>query len=363
VHDDRNWGRNEDLGVTVYHADLREAQADPALAALLGRSPASAPFDRLDWLALLAEHCLAGTSCKLAVARDGDALAVLPFRKSDGGVAPLGNWYSFFVRPLVSDPAKAHTLLEALARSLAAIGAVQLAPMPEAEAVELAKAFRAAGWIGVVEPCDTNHILALEGRSFAEYWAARPGALRETVRRKTARGTVSLRIETAFNPADWSAYEAIYARSWKPEEGNPAFLRAFAEAESLAGALRMGVAEIDGQPVAAQFWTVEGGTAWIHKLAHDEAHRAHSPGTLLTAALFRYVIEEDHVHTVDFGTGNDPYKHDWMEEQRPRFALQFYRPAAVRHWPALARLAARTAKHRILRRGRPPALVSPRAAG
>lgn len=347
------------MGVTVYHADLREAQADPALAALLGRSPASAPFDRLDWLALLGEHCFPGTPCKLAIARDGDTLAVLPFREGPDGAAPLGTWYSFFVRPLVSDPAKAPMLLEALARSLAPTGALAFAPMPEAEAAALAKALRASGWIGVAEPCDTNHILALGGRSFAEYWAARPGQLRETVRRKTARGKVALRIETAFNADDWAAYEAIYARSWKPEEGNPAFLRAFAEAEGKAGALRMGIAEIDGQPVAAQFWTVEGGTAWIHKLAHDEAHRAHSPGTLLTAALLRHVIDEDHVDTVDFGTGDDAYKRDWMEAQRPRFALRFYRPAAVGHWPALARLAAR----RILRPRPRPALVSPQAAG
>lgn len=347
------------MGVTVYHAELREAQADPALAALLGRSPTSAPFDRLDWLSLLAEHCLPAESCKLAVARDGDVLAVLPFQKNADGAGPLGTWYSFFIRPLTNAPQRAPELFAALARSLAPAGATRLAPMPEAEALTLAAAFRTAGWIGVAEPYDTNHILELKGRSFAEYWSARPGALRETVRRKTARGKVALRIETAFSEADWAAYEAIYARSWKPEEGNPAFLRAFAQAEAAAGALRMGIAEIEGQPVAAQFWTVEGGTAWIHKLAHDEAHRAHSPGTLLTAALFRHVIDENHVHTVDFGTGNDPYKRDWMEAQRPRYALQFYRPAAVGHWPALARLAAR----RILRPRPQPALVSPEAAG
>ena len=347
------------MGLTVYHADLREAQADPALAALLGRSPVSAPFDRLDWLALLAQHCLPDAECRLAVARDGDAVAVLPFCRKADGATPLGTWYSFFVRPLTNDPDRAPALLAALARSLAPAGAARLAPMPEVEALALAAAFRAAGWIGVAEPCDTNHVLELGGRSFAEYWAGRPGQLRETVRRKTARGKVSLRIETTFNSLDWESYETIYAKSWKPEEGKPAFLRAFAEAESAAGALRMGIAEIAGEPVAAQFWTVEGGTAWIHKLAHDEAHRAHAPGTLLTAALFAGVIDEARVHTVDFGTGNDPYKRDWMEAQRPRYALQFYRPTATRHWPALARLAAR----RILRPRPADPLVSPQTAG
>ncbi|MFM9936204.1 MAG: GNAT family N-acetyltransferase [Novosphingobium sp.] len=342
---------------TVYHADLAEAQADPVLAALLGRSPASAPFDRLDWLKLLAETCLPSAKCVIAIAREGDCVAVLPLCRTGEGFTPLGNWYSFFVRPVCNDPTRAPALLAALTRSLAAAGAARLAPMPEQEAEALAAAFRQSGWIGTIEPCDTNHILELNGRDFDAYWAARPGALRETVRRKGARGVVSVRIETAFSHADWDAYETIYAHSWKPEEGNPAFLRAFAMAEAEAGALRMGMAEIDGAPVAAQFWTVEGGTAWIHKLAHDEASRKHSPGTLLSAALFRHVIDVDRVHTVDFGTGDNPYKRDWMEAARPRYALAFYRPAAISQWPQLAKLAAR----RVLRPR--AALVSPQPAG
>jgi hypothetical protein len=346
------------LAHTVYHADLAEAQADPVLAALLGRSPTSAPFDRLDWLTLLAEMCLPGTKCLIAVARDGDAVAALPLCRTKEGVAPLGTWYSFFVRPICNDPDRAPALLAALARSLAAAGAARFAPMPEREAEALAAAFRASGWIGTLERCDTNHVLELNGRNFDAYWAARPGALRETVRRKGSKGIVTLRIETTFSDADWDAYEAIYARSWKPEEGNPAFLRAFAKAESAAGALRMGMAEIDGQPVAAQFWTVEGGTAWIHKLAHDEASRGASPGTLLSAALFRHVIDVDHVQTVDFGTGDNPYKRDWMEAARPRYALAFYRPAAISQWPQLAKLAAR----RVLQPRKAAPLVSPLSA-
>ena len=348
---------------SVYHAELAEAQADPVLAALLGRSPTSAPFDRLDWLALLAEMGLPDAKCLIAVARDGDSVAALPVCRTAEGFAPLGNWYSFFVRPLMNDAlcndaTRASALLAALARSLAFAGAARFAPVPEPEAEGLAAAFRASGWIGTLEPCDINHILELNGRSFEAYWAARPGALRETVRRKGGRGLVSLRIETTFSDADWDAYEAIYARSWKPEEGNPAFLRAFAMAEAEAGALRMGMAEIGGEPVAAQFWTVEGGTAWIHKLAHDEASRKHSPGTLLSAALFRHVIDVDRVHTVDFGTGDNPYKRDWMESARPRYALAFYRPAAISQWPQLAKLAAR----RVLKPRRAAHLVSPQRA-
>jgi len=351
------------LVVSVYHADLAEAQADPVLAALLGRSQTSAPFDRLDWLTLLSKMCMPDARCVIAVARHGDAVAALPLCHTGEGFAALGNWYSFFVRPLCNDPARAPALLAALTRGLAAAGAARLAPLPESEAKALAAAFRASGWIGTIEQCDTNHILALNGRSFEAYWAARPGALRETVRRKGTPGLVSLRIETGFNESDWDAYEAIYARSWKPQEGNRAFLRAFAMAEAEAGALRIGIAEIDGKPVAAQFWTVEGGTAWIHKLAHEEASGKHSPGTLLTAALLRHVIDVERVHTVDFGTGDNPYKRDWMDAARPRYALAFYRPAAVSHWHQLAKLVAGAAKRRVLGPRAPATpVVSPRSA-
>jgi CelD/BcsL family acetyltransferase involved in cellulose biosynthesis len=112
-------------------------------------------------------------------------------------------------------------------------------------------------------------------------------------------------------------------------------------AEGAAGRLRLGVARIAGKPVAAQFWTVEAGTAFIHKLAHDEDASKHSPGTLLSAALFEHVIDRDRVDEIDFGTGDDPYKRDWMEAVRNRHAVELYRLAAPRVWPALARAAAK----------------------
>src|SRR3546814_7983792 len=79
----------------------------------------------------------------------------------------------------------------------------------------------------------------------------------------------------------------------------------------------MGLARIEGAPVAAQYWTVEDGTAFIHKLAHVEDSLKASPGTLLSAALFRHVIAVDRVARVDFGTGNDAYKRDWMNRHEP----------------------------------------------
>ena len=67
-----------------------------------------------------------------------------------------------------------------------------------------------------------------------------------------------------------------------------------------------------------------------------------SPGTTLTAALLERVIDGDGVDLVDFGTGDDAYKRDWMEEARPRYRLQCWRKRDPRNWPAIAKARLRT---------------------
>src|SRR5690606_13765755 len=128
-------------------------------------------------------------------------------------------------------------------------------------ATRLERALRRAGWLVAREPCDTNHCLAVHGRTYAQYLAERPGPLRTTLKRKARKLTIDIR--SAFDEQSWSRYEAIYRASWKPEEGDPALLRQFARSEAAAGRLRLGLASHEGQPVAAQLWTVEGGTAYI----------------------------------------------------------------------------------------------------
>lgn len=319
-----------------YHDDLKEVQEDAALAALLSAPQAYAPFDRLDWWRGLVEEC--GYYPVIAVARNGDDRAALAFFRVKRRMEALANWYAFRVAPVVSPGADRMALLRELAADLAGQAPhIIMAPLPDehGETAELAASFRHAGWLVFTEQCDVNHVLHVAGRSYGEYLATRPGPLRTTLKRKAAK--VAVTIETAFNPDSWAAYETIYASSWKPEEGSPAFLRRFAQEEGAAGRLRLGVARADGVPVAAQFWTVEHGTAFIHKLAHTEESKPLSPGTTLSAALFEHVIDRDGVDLVDFGTGNDSYKRDWMEEVRPRYRLEVVRPLWPGNWPIIAR--------------------------
>jgi len=293
------------------------------------------PFARPEWFALLEKS---GIEPLFVTASEGDQSIALPLHRADGAFEALTNWYAFTWSDLRTSALTDSAMLEALARDLARrTHRVTLTKLPEEDGTlaRLAGAFRAAGWWVIAEPCDTNHVLPVAGRSYAQFLADRPGRLRTTLKRKAKK--VEVALSTTFDPADWAAYEDIYADSWKPEEGDPALLRAFAEGESKAGRFRFAMARHDGMPVAAQFWTVDGETAYIHKLAHRTSADKLSPGTTLTAALFERVIDTDGVQWVDFGTGDDPYKRDWMETVRTRWQLTCLRPSHPRNWPLLAK--------------------------
>lgn len=300
----------------------------------------ASPFDRATWFDLLEAHGFAGQGRFDAHGSAGSTRAWLPLRVERAGVfVGLTNWYSFSIHPLFIGEGGRDDALRALFANLRQ-QAARLTLYPVLETEELLSALRAAGWWVKAAPVGDRHWLDLGDMDHDGWWASRPGALRNTVQRKAKKGVVDIQLLTAFDPESWAAYEQIYAASWKPEEGHPALLRAFAESESAGGRLRMGIARIDGISVAAQFWTVEDGTAFIHKLAHVEDSLKASPGTLLSAALFRHVIEIDGVTRVDFGTGNDGYKRDWMNRHNPLWRIEAFNPSRVAAWgPALKAFA------------------------
>lgn len=293
------------------------------------------PFDRAEWFQLLED---AGLKPLIATASNGPSTAALVLSHDNGHVTPLRNWYSFTWKPLAPVEDIGDRLLVVLAKLLREKAhRVTLEPVPGEDGwhERLAQAFSAAGWNARITQCDSNHVLPVRNRSFAEYWSERPGKLRTTLKRKAKK--VDTRILTSYDASAWEQYEVIYAASWKPNEDYPGMLREFARQEGGAGRLRLGIAYHQGRPVAAQCWTVESGIAYIHKLAHLESHKALSAGTTLSAALFERVIDVDRVSLVDFGNGNEPYKADWMEEVRPRYRVDCIDPRTLRGLSALAR--------------------------
>ena len=159
------------------------------------------------------------------------------------------------------------------------------------------------------------------GRDWDAYLGARSGALRETIRRK-GRKTSGIAFERVTGGAGLEAaiagYEDVYARSWKVAEPFPRFNAEMMRSAADAGALRLGLLRAAGTVIAAQIWIVANGSAMVVKLAHDEAFKKLSPGTVLTARMIRHMIEDDRALELDFGRGDDPYKELWTTQRRQR---------------------------------------------
>lgn len=314
--------------IEVSYHDTADKLQDLAFAA-------SGPFDSLRWLSLLERH---GASPMIALARDGSEWLALPMVRKDGALISLTNWFGFIWSPLTPHSQPSLALMQAVARDLLKREAhLVFNKIPEERGLadQMEQSFRDAGWTVFRNVSDQNHVLDVRGRSYAEYHAARPGRLRTTLSRKSKK--VETEIFTEFQSSIWETYRSIYDKSWKPDEELSALLEDFAREEGAGGRLRMGIATADGTPVAAQFWSVEDGTAYIHKLAHVPEYEKLSAGTVLTAALFRHVIDVDGVELVDFGTGDDSYKRDWMEILRLRYTLDCYNPRKPQIWPAMGK--------------------------
>lgn len=116
------------------------------------------------------------------------------------------------------------------------------------------------------------------------------------------------------------------------------------------GVLRLGLLRSQGRAVAAQIWIVMNGTAAVLKLAHDEAAKSLSPGTVLTALMIRDLLDHEHVAELDFGRGDDPYKRLWTGRRRQRIGIELIDPLRPAGFFGLARHVLGRARRRLRRR-------------
>ncbi len=308
------------------------------------------PFSRLEWFALLAGALPPGERPEVVVSRREGASQWWMMATPSVGRAmhSLTNWYSFAWRPeTCGDDHQRLPLACDAARELALrTGQLRLEPVREEDCALIVTALRRAGWLVEAEATGANHRLLIGDQGFEAWWAKRPGQMRSTVKRKGRDPAIAIRIERDFTDDDWAAFEAVYASSWKCPEGRPDLLRQFAAGEAARGQMRLGLLEWEGEVIAAQFWTVEGDTAFIHKLAHRPEHDRRSPGTLLTHALAAACVAEG-VRTIDFGTGDDPYKKQWSDDARPLYTISAHNPRRIGAWPGLAKAAAKLVARRF----------------
>ena len=307
----------------------------PASAeALFDRGEEISLFFSRRWFATLAEHALdTGQQVLLACVVDqGRVVAALPLRGDGSGAwHALSTFYTSLFTLLLSDenqPAAVDCLAEGL--GTLPLQSLRLEPVAdddpgirllqqamEKNGFENHRLFHFVNW---------SH--RLHGDSFEQYFAGRPTWLRNTIARKGRKlqreHECEIRLYTAkeLEPA-LTDYGAVYKASWKGGERFSDFVPALVHTTAAAGWLRLGILYIDGQPAAAQIWFVVHGKASIFRLVYDERWQRYSPGSILTSHLMEHVIDQDRVRSIDFLTGDERYKQDWMSERKERWRQVF----------------------------------------
>ncbi len=274
----------------------------------------------------------------IAEDRASNTLVCLPLL--DGpNLCGLSNYCSSLYGPLVlqraagAEPAlaSAHEAWEAIAHELRnhpkRWPMLTLSPMDTGSAhfEDIQTALKGQKYQVDTYTCFGNWYLKLADRNFDRYRQGLPSALRKSIergeRRLTKQGISSIQIQCAPDEhleAEIANFVSVYAKSWKSPEPNPDFIPNLARMAARQGWLRLGVLKLENQAAAAQLWFVKGDKANIFKLAYVEGYERFSVGSVLTHALMKHCIDQDKVNEVDYLTGDDDYKKDWMSNRRER---------------------------------------------
>jgi hypothetical protein len=297
-----------------------------------------------DWFGHLAATALEPQDSVLLYGLEGGkaggAEALLPLRRRGRELASLSTYYSTLFLPLLKDDRSERCLAElflCIKNAPEQWTEVRLSPMPVDHPLfdSIVGAMKATGWKPFPYFCFGNWYLPLEGRSFGAYWQGLSSRLRNTVERKRKKffNQAGGRLEVVEGGEELeqaiSAYDQVYGASWKKAEPFPDFIPGLIRLFAAKGMLRLGLAYIDDKPAAAQIWFVNHGRAAIYKLAYDERFAEYSVGSILTAHLLCHVVDVDGVDEVDYLSGDDPYKRQWMSRRRERWGVVAYNPATI----------------------------------
>ena len=329
---------NDNGTIEVRRLTPEELYADQALWSALSTEGSEHVQRSPEWLSNIASHALDRDEQALFFAAgnaDGDTV-ILPLKlnRRAGRVESLGNFYTSDWAPIVPERGGA-ALLAAILSELAAdndLLEIRLGPLREDSPARtpLLAALEATGWTGQHNYfCFGNWYHLVASQHYADYMNARPSQLRNTVARRTrqfldAGGKLEM---VTGGPALESAitdFTSVYQASWKRPEPYIEFIPGLARLAAERGWLRLGIARLNDRAIAAQLWLVAHGTAYIFKLAYREDAAAQSPGTVLTGFMLEAALDSDRVHTIDYLSGDDRYKRDWMTGRREYHGIAAY---------------------------------------
>lgn len=321
------------------HKEIRLQDLD------LTASPSDDVFCTLAWFENLAANGLplsqgGGSFCRLLLARDFDTGRVVCLPLLGGkNLTSLSNYYSSLYGPLnlwkTGATAKTSEALPGLWKAVAMHlrqastrwPTITLSPLdPKAPFfLQMLEGLNKAGYWADSYFCFGNWYLDVANRPFSAYFAGLPSPLRHNIergqRRLDSHGPWSIHVQKVANSqldASIADFVNVYSQSWKEPEPHPKFIPGLIRAAAAQGWLRLGVLRLGDRAIAAQLWLVKDRKASIYKLAYIKGFERFSAGSVLTSALMQHVIDLDGVQEVDYLTGDDAYKRDWMSHRRER---------------------------------------------
>lgn len=268
------------------------------------------------------------------------ALPLLKIRKRPSYVSfhSLSNYYTSFYAPLIDSTATQSDitiLLKKILQQNAKIHCFQLEPLDfKARTTDiLLLSLRESGFICFEYFCFKNLFLTVQ-KNWTDYLASRGHRILNTLKRKAkklinAGGALEIvTTKSQLEPA-LADYLQVYRASWKKPEPFPDFIPGLVRTYAANGWIRIGVARLQGRPIAAQIWIIKDSCASIFKLAYDDEYKTYSAGTQLTAQLLRQAIEVENVKTVDYMKGDELHKRDWMNNSCDRIGILAINPRTM----------------------------------
>lgn len=283
--------------------------AEIAAREKLDRAARTNLFERIDWFRLLWEHAAPGSSPLIVKAANGKAQAWLFLARDENGrLHALTSPQSLRFSPVFvdGDPAGRFGLIVAMARRLRQmpnVDRIVLGPFPKtgnmADLVE--RAFTRAGWVIRSQPGVPTRIG--DGDDFAV----------DNIPPLSGQ----IEIVTHFDTLSWATFSDSMG-----EHPQALFLRAFAEWESAAGTLRLGLWRKDGRCSAAQLWTAEKDIGILHHAFADD------PGAYgaLDEALRAKMIKQDRIRRFEASAALGAALPVWLDREEPTYTLRALNP-------------------------------------
>lgn len=316
---------------------------------ILDSGPTGMVFGKAFWYRAFEQQVLATAKSKplyLVVQQNNIAVVVLPLMTVQVGtlkilgINSLGNYYTSLFSPAISkkfqqeDTVNQVACFKYIALSLISlfpkVARITFRPLDADAAITqaLESGFHQGGFECEKNSAFVNWSQDVHGLDHEKYLSQRPPFLRSLLKRKMRKlereHSVKIAIYTDSDGLSdaFTAFEAVYRKSWKPSEPYPQFIREICRSQAERGLLRLGILYVDGVPAAGQIWFLDAGVAAVFKLAYDPDYSQYSVGNLLLNDIIRHLLDVDKVKNLDMLEGDDTYKKDWVSLRRERIALE-----------------------------------------